>query len=106
MGGFKMKLDKVKICLVVLLLLVILFSVIKVIGMKSPNNYTTLTEHAYVGEMFEEKVVSDKGIDYKSNVNAREHLTGGPYYFGENIKVGDVYIQIEKQGFVKGFQDI
>ena len=98
-----MKDNSLKIILSIILIVVIVVSGIYVYNDK--NKYTILKEEAFAGKLYQDLQINDEVVKYTDTVTFREMLDGGNFKFNETIRVGDVFITVEKPCYVNGFVD-
>lgn len=92
----------IRIILVIFLIITIIFSTFFYLN---KSEIVTLTKHKHIGEMYSELYSNDKNVEYTDDSVGRELLTGGPFHFGELIKSGDVFVQLESCGYVEGLDN-
>lgn len=92
---------------IVLIIILIIMGIIFICVYKgnSNNNYTTLHKEKHFDNIYTEIVINDEKVKYTDTVSFRENLSGGPYEFKETIKVGDVLIFADIDGYIEGLTD-
>ena len=96
--------NKLRIVLIIILIIMGIISICVYKG-NSNNNYTTLHKEKHFDNIYTEIVINDEKVKYTDTVSFRENLSGGPYEFKETIKVGDVLIFADIDGYIEGLTD-